>query len=74
MDVNKWSSIGSRLCFAVAFILFVLAILEWVLARLGVAFTIGYNAGRLAEFAVMFLIPVVTVLLREIREELRKPK
>jgi hypothetical protein len=74
MDVNKWSSIGSRVCFAVAFILFVVAILEWLLLRLGVAFAIGYRPGRLAEFAVMFLIPVMTVLLREIREELRKPK
>jgi hypothetical protein len=74
MDVNKWSSIGSRLCFAASFILFVVAILEWVLKQLGLSFNVGYNPGRLAEFAVMFLIPVVTVLLREIREELRKPK
>jgi hypothetical protein len=74
MDVNKWSSVGSRVCFAVAFILFVVAVLEWVFKRLGMSFDVGYNPGRLTEFGAMFLIPVVTVLLREIREELRKPK
>ena len=72
MDVNKWSSVGSRLCFVAAFILFAVGIVEWILHRLGVAFWPGYDAGRLIEFGAMFLIPVMTVLLREIREELRK--
>ncbi len=74
MNVDKWSSVGSRLCFAVAFLLFAVAVIKWVLNRLGVAFGIGYDAGRLTEFAAMFLIPVMTVLLRQIREELRKGK
>ncbi len=74
MNVDKWSSMGSRICFAVAFILFAVAIVEWLLNRLGVAFRPGYDAGRLTEFAAMFLIPVMTVLLRQIREELRKGK
>lgn len=74
MDVDRWSSVGSRLCFAVAVLLFLLAVIEWVLGRFGVAFWIGYDAGRLTEFAAMLLIPVVTVLLRQIRDELRKQK
>jgi hypothetical protein len=74
MDIDKLSSIGSRVFFGAALILFVLAVLEWVLNRLNVALGVGYEPGRLTEFAAMFLIPVVTVLLRQIREELRKPK
>ena len=74
MNVDKWSSIGSRLCFAVALILFVVGVVEWILQRLHVGFWPGYDAGRLIEGGVMFLVPVITVLLREIREELRKQK
>jgi len=72
-NVDKWSSLGSRLFFAGAMVLFVVAVLEWILGRLGVAAKVGgYESGRLVEFAAMFLIPVVTVLLRQIRQELRK--
>ena len=74
MDVNKWSSIGSRLCFAAAFILFVVGIVDWALWVVRVRLWTGYAPGRLIEFGVMFLIPVITVLLREIRDELRKGK
>ena len=74
MDVNKWSSIGSRLCFAVALVLFVLAIADRALWLVGVRLWSGYMPGRLIEFGAMFLIPVITVLLREIRDELRKGK
>ena len=74
MDVNKWSSIGSRLCFAAAVILFVVAIVDWLLSVAGAKLSLGYVPGRLIEFGAMFLIPVVTVLLREIRDELRKAK
>jgi hypothetical protein len=74
MDVNKWSSIGSRLCFAAALVLFVVGIGDYALALVGIKIWIGYVPGRLIEFGVMFLVPVITVLLREIRDELRKGK
>jgi hypothetical protein len=74
MDVDKLSSLGSRLCFAAAFILFAGGVAEWVLLMLRVRIDTGYKPGRLVEFSAMLLVPVVTVLLREIREELRKPK
>jgi hypothetical protein len=74
VDLNKWSSALSRLCFAVAFILFVVGIVDWALSLGGRRVVTGYMPGRLIEFGVMFMIPVITVLLREIREELRKPK
>ena len=74
MDVDKLSSYGSRLFFAAALILFVVAVVEWILIRFGSGLRVGYDAGRLVEFAAMFLIPVIVVLLRQIREELRKHK
>ena len=74
MDIDKLSSLCSRVFFAAALMLFVLAVLEWVLARFNVALATGYDAGRLVEFAAMFLLPVVIALLRQIREELRKQK
>ena len=74
MDVNKWSSIGSRLCFAVALVLFAVGIVDWIMSHFGTRLVTSYMPGRLIEFGVMFLIPVVTVLLREIRDELRKQK
>ena len=74
MDLNKWSSIISRLCFVVAFALFVVGIVDWATSLFGSRIVTSYMPGRLIEFGVMFLIPVVTVLLREIRDELRKPK
>jgi hypothetical protein len=74
MDVEKWSSVGSRLCFTAALVLFTVAIVAYFFALFRVQLLFGYVPGRLVEFAAMFLIPVITVLLRQIREELRKQK
>jgi hypothetical protein len=74
MDTEKLSHLGSRVFFVAAVILFAAAVVEWILLRLGVAVGTGYRPGRLVEFAALFLIPVMTVLLRQIREELRKQK
>jgi len=74
MDVDKLSSLGSRICFAAALVLLVAGVVEWVLALFNVTIKTGYMPGHLVELGAIFLIPVVTVLLREIREELRKHK
>jgi hypothetical protein len=74
MDVDKLSHYSSRTFFFLALLLFVVAVIEWVLAVLGVMRPRLYLPGRLIEFAAMFLLPVITVLLRQIREELRKGK
>ena len=75
MDVEKLSHYGSRTFFVAALILFVVAVVEWVLSMLGVMGPRGgYMPGRLVEFAAMFMVPVITVLLRQIRDELRKQK
>lgn len=73
MDVEKLSHYGSRTFFVAALILFVAAVVEWVLSLLGSMTRMWYTPGRLVEFAAMFMVPVITVLLRQIRDELRKP-
>ena len=74
MDVDKLSHYSSRTFFYVALVLFLLAVVEWVLAVFGAMRPRFYLPGRLVEFAAMALLPVITVLLRQIREELRKGK
>ena len=73
MGVENLSHYGSRAFFIVALALFTMAFLEWVLVyQLRVVPRLfDTNPGRLLEFSAMFLIPVITVLLRQIREELR---
>ena len=72
MNVDKLCHYGSRTFFYAALILFAAAIVVKVLGMLKMIPMMGYNAGRLVEFSAMFLVPVITVLLRQIREELRK--
>ena len=74
MDVERWSHFSSRTFFYAAVVLFVVAIVEWVLAVLGAMRPRFYLPGRLIEFAAMCMLPVITVLLRQIREELRRGK
>lgn len=74
MDVDKLSHYASRTFFYLALLLFVVAVIEWILAAVGAMRPEWYTPGRLIEFAAMFLLPVITVLLRQIRQELRKGK
>ena len=74
MSLDKLSSYTSRVFCAVSLVLFLGAVIEWLATRANFRFWVGYEPGRLVEFAAMLLIPVMTVLLRQIREELRKQK
>jgi len=74
MSLDKLSSYASRVFCAVSSVLFICAVIEWLAVRLNFRFWVGYEPGRLVEFAAMFLIPVMIVLLRQMREELRKQK
>jgi hypothetical protein len=63
----------SRVFFFVAFILMVVAIWDWVLRLFGYTLPwLHYQPGRLFEFAAIMLIFVITVLLRQIRDAVRK--
>jgi hypothetical protein len=73
MRLNQWSSIVCRTFFIGAFVLLALAVGERVSNVVG--YTLlggsGYPASRLLEFAVILLVFVIALLLRQIREELR---
>lgn len=74
MDLDRLTSLACRLGFIGAFALFGLAVLEHAVNVFG--YTLmgsGYYApGRLLEFAVILLIFVVALLLRELRELLKQ--
>ena len=71
----KLNSIGSRLFFAAALVLFALAVLERVAQVMGLSILRGsYTAGRMLEFSALLVTFVIALLLRQIREELKKGK
>jgi hypothetical protein len=76
MTLEKLISMASRALFLGAFILLIVAVGEKIVNLIG--YTIlqqtRYTSWRLLEFAALFLIFVIAILLREIREELKKSK
>lgn len=68
-------SMVSRLFFGVAFAFLAVSALEKIVNGFG--YTIlrnTYTAGRLLEFATILLVFVIAILLRQMREVLRKAK
>ena len=73
MNYEAVGSIVSRVFFVGAFSLIVLAVAEQVANLFGYTLLRGtYSAGRLMELAATLLIVVIALLLRQVREELRK--
>jgi len=73
MSFDKLISIASRVFFVGAFLLLGLAILEGVVNLFGYTVLRGtYTAGRLLEIAGILLVFLIALLLRQVREELRK--
>ena len=76
MNIESISSIVSRLFFLTSFVLVSAAVTEWTVNLLG--YTLfrqwAYTAGRLLEFAAILLVFVIALLLREVRDELRKSR
>jgi len=71
--LDKLTSLFQRLFFVVAAILVVLAGLDWVIGLFGWTFSwLPYQPGRLFEFAAILIIFVIAILLRQIRDSLRK--
>ncbi len=72
MKINKISSIIARLFFAGALLLLPLAVWERIANAMG--YTVvreTFTASRLIELAVILVIFVIALLLRQIREELK---
>ena len=74
MTFEKMISVASRLFFLGAFVLLGLAVIERIAN--GAGYTImppgRFAAGRLLEIAVVLLVFVIAMQLREIRLELKK--
>jgi len=76
MDLEKVNSLGYRTLFFGSFLLLAVAVLEFVLNWFGytVLQAIGYTAGRLLQLAALLLTFVLALLLRQVRDELKKAK
>ena len=70
MDFLKLNSLVLRVFFTAAFALLALSVLELVVNFVGYTVLRGsYAPGRLIEFAGIFVVFVIALLLRQIREE-----
>ena len=73
MNFDKVSSAVCRLFFIVSFLLLAVGIVERLANGFGYTLLGGsYTPGRLLELAGILLIFVVAILLRQIREALKK--
>ena len=61
----------SRALFLIAAAAIIVAFLEWIAEFFGLGFIRTYDPGRLLELAATFLVFVIAVLLRQVRDELR---
>jgi hypothetical protein len=69
------NSVVARGFFFGAVVLLALAGMEWIANVFGLEILKPfYTAGRLLEFAAILLVFVIAILLRQVREELRKLK
>jgi hypothetical protein len=72
MNIDKVSSLVSRVFFVLALALLALAVLEKILGILGYTLLGGvYAPGRLLEFAGILVLFAIALLARQIREEIR---
>ena len=74
MILEKLISIISRLFFVGAFVLFALAVIGKVAYEAGYIFLLAgpFTGSRLLEMAVVLLVFVIAMQLREIRGEIKK--
>jgi hypothetical protein len=74
MILEKLISMVSRLFFVGAFVLFGLAVIGRIAYEAGYTFLLigNFTASRLLEIAVVLLVFVIAMQLREIRGELKK--
>jgi hypothetical protein len=76
MKFDHYVSNACRVFFLAAFVLLGLAVAERAVNVAGYTLlgATGYAASRLLEFAVILLVFVIALLLRQIRDELRSSK
>ena len=72
MNLEQISAIAVRVFFFVAFGCLVLAVLELLSRSFGYTLVLGRNPGDYLDYAVVLLIFVVAILLRQIRDRLAR--
>lgn len=72
MNIQKLESWVSRLCFAGAFLLLVVALIERIGHIYGYSFIQVTRVFTMVEMAVVLLVFVIAIQLRAIREELKR--
>ena len=73
MNMDQLTSIASRVLFAGASLLLGIAVLERIAGSFGYTFLRGvFTGGRLLEMSATIVIFLIALLLRQIREELRR--
>ena len=71
--LNTLTSIFCRVSFAVTLLLLFIAIWDRFLRMFGWTISwVTYSPGRILEFSAMLMTVVIALLLRQIREELKK--
>lgn len=71
--MDKLNSLVSRVFFSISFVLIAIALLDRFLNFFGYTILMGgYTSGRMLEFAGIMLTVVIALLLRQIREGLKK--
>ena len=71
MGLEKLISVTSRFFFLGAYVLLGLALIERIANAFGYTVLL-FRGGRLLEFAVVFLVFVIAIQLREMREDFKK--
>lgn len=75
MDVDKLAGVAIRVFVVGAFALLTVAVTEWILNYFEISLVNRvYVPGRLMEFAAIALVFAIALLLRQVRDELRKPR
>lgn len=72
MNLDNMSAMAVRVFFYAAFALLVLAVVELALRAFGYTLVLRRNPGDYLDYAVILLIFVVAILLRQIRDRLAR--
>lgn len=72
MTIDKLFHYISRVFVVASAILFIAGFVEWIPYRFGMNLWLGYNPSRFLELAAFALLPVIVILLRQIRDELKR--
>ena len=73
MNSDKLSSVFSRVLFLAAMALLALAVIEKIVNVSGYTVIKAYDPSRLLELAATMMVFVIALLLRQVREGVRKP-